>query len=118
MNMKVLYIDDEVDLLDIARGFFEDENIEIDTCSDFHEALKLAEGNVYDVIISDANMPSGSGFDLFRILRNEMNYTGKLIIATGDLQKKDSMEVHGYDMAVYKPIDFFELIESVIKLIQ
>lgn len=118
MNMKVLYIDDEVDLLDIAKGFFEDENVEIDVCSDFHEAIKFAEQNEYDVIISDANMPSGSGFELFKILRNEMNYTGKLIIATGDLQKKDSKEIHGYDMAVYKPIDFFELIDSVKKLIE
>lgn len=116
--MKVLYIDDEVDLLDIAKGFFEEENIDVDTCSDFNEALKLAEQNFYDVIISDANMPSGSGLELFRILRNEMNYVGKLVIATGDLQKRDSQEIHGYDLAIYKPIDFFELIDNVRKLVE
>lgn len=115
--MKVLYVDDEVDLLEIARDFFLDEQIHLDTSSEFHEALKLAKENSYDVIISDANMPTGTGFDLFRILRNDYGYKGKLIIATGDMQNKGLQELHGYDLAVYKPIDFFDLIETIKKLV-
>lgn len=110
--MKVLFVDDEVDLLEIASGFFEDENISLDVCSDFHKALKLTEINQYDVIITDANMPSGSGLELLRILKNEKKFPGKLILVTGDLLKNNS-KITYHDVIVHKPIAFTDLIEQI-----
>lgn len=59
MSPRVLYIDDEADLVELASSFFEDSDIPIDTSTDFHHALKMIRNNKYDIIISDVNMPSG-----------------------------------------------------------
>lgn len=112
MSAKVLYVDDEVDLLDLAKTFFEDEGIELDICSDIHTALTKIKAGHYSVIISDAKMPSGSGHELFRILRSEVNFTGKLYLVTGHLEK-DSESAKDYDFVIYKPIKFFELIDEI-----
>jgi len=52
MNVKpkILYVDDESELLNLASAFFEDEALPIDTCGNFSEALnKIREGS-YDLI--------------------------------------------------------------------
>lgn len=112
-KMRILYIDDETDLLDLAASFFEDEGLPIETVSDFDEALKLIRANAYDVIISDAKMPSGSGFDLFKIIKTEGHFKGKSILVTGDLDNHTEANKHGFDLVIYKPIKFQELIDTV-----
>lgn len=116
--MKVLFVDDEEDLLEIAVGFFEDENLDLDTASDFSTALSKIKENNYDVIISDANMPTGSGIELFTILNNEMNYKGKLILATGDLENPAWKKTTRYDFVVNKPLDFADLIQRVKSIVR
>jgi CheY-like chemotaxis protein len=113
MSAKVLYIDDELDILELASSFFEDENLPIETCSDFHEALDLIRKNPYEVIISDAKMPSGSGYELFSIIRAEGRFKGKIILVTGNVEKNSPREKKDYDLLIYKPIDFADLIDKV-----
>lgn len=111
MSAKVLYVDDEVDLLDLAKTFFDDEGIELDTCSDIQTAITKIKAGNYSVIISDAKMPSGSGHELFRILRADLKFSGKLYLVTGHLEKDG--ETKDYDFVIYKPIKFFELIDEI-----
>jgi|688.fasta_scaffold1971215_1 DNA-binding response OmpR family regulator len=110
---RVLYIDDEVDLLDLAEGFFLEENVPVDTCSDFFRAVELIKENLYEVIVSDAKMPSGTGMDLFKLLRNQFNFRGKLILVTGDLDNLELLADTGLDVILYKPIAFEELVKTV-----
>lgn len=110
---RILYIDDETDLLDLAASFFEDENLPIQTASHFDEALKLIRENQYDLIISDAKMPSGSGFELFKIIKSEGHFKGKSILVTGNLDSQSESSKNGFDLVIYKPIKFQELIETV-----
>ena len=60
-SLKILYIDDEPDLLAIASSFFEDAGLPIETCQDFDQALQRIRSRSYDLIISDSRMPGGSG---------------------------------------------------------
>ncbi len=112
-GIKVLYLDDELDLLDLAVGFFEDENLQLDTCADVETAINLVRCNDYAVVLSDANMPSGSGHDFFQRLREELHYEGKLILVTGNLQAPGTREDAHYDVLIYKPIKFLDLVERV-----
>jgi DNA-binding response OmpR family regulator len=117
MTARILYIDDEIDLLDLASSFFEDEDLPIDTTSNFDEALSLIRSNEYDLIISDAKMPSGSGFELFKIIKSEYLFKGKVILVTGNLESQDQCKDLGFDLVVYKPIQFQELVETVKSLL-
>ncbi|MFP5386380.1 MAG: response regulator [Bacteriovoracia bacterium] len=110
-KVNVLYVDDEADLLDLALSFFEDENIPLDTCSNLESALSLLKKNDYRVIITDAKMPGGTGFDLIRIIREDLQFKGKIILATGSLQRSEANA--GYDYVIQKPINFADMIEKV-----
>lgn len=115
MSAQILYVDDESDLLDLAQTFFEDEGIKLDICSDIQTALVKIKSHPYTIVISDAKMPSGSGHDLFRILRSELNFQGKLYLVTGHLESLVPGEKPDYDFVIYKPIRFHDLIDEVKK---
>lgn len=117
MSAQILYVDDELDLLDLAQTFFEDEGIALDICSDIHSALKKIKSGQYSVIISDAKMPLGSGHELFRTLRSDLNFQGKLFLVTGNLENIPKGEIPDYDQIIYKPIKFHDLINEVKKFL-
>lgn len=110
---KILYIDDEADLLDLAASFFEDENIKIDTCTNFHEAISMVRQNAYDLIISDARMPSGCGHELLAIIKKENMFKGKTIMVTGNIENIGDEDNKEYDLILFKPLRFQELIDQV-----
>lgn len=115
MYMKVLFVDDETDLLEIAQGFFEDENIELVTSSDFHDALQKVKSDSFDAVISDNNMPSGNGRELLRLIKDELKFKGKLVLVTGDLQRNS--ESDACDLVVLKPINFIDFVDKIKSLI-
>jgi DNA-binding response OmpR family regulator len=117
MSKRVLYIDDEIDLLELATSFFEEENLPIETCSDFHEAVKRIQGQNYDIVISDAKMPSGSGYEIFKILKADQSFKGKIILVTGNLDGPLEEKEKNYDLVIYKPVKFQELVTTVKNLL-
>lgn len=115
-DKRILYIDDETDLLELAGTFFEDENLPLETCPDFHDALKLIEQNPFDLVITDAKLPSGSGPELVRTIKAN-GFKGKTILVSGNVQDPKEVKEIGYDLVVTKPIDFVDLIDKIKQLI-
>lgn len=115
---KILYIDDEEDLLDLAASFFEEENFKIDTCCNSQKAIELIRANHYDLIISDARMPTGNGFELMKLVKEEGYYKGKVVVVTGDIESIHHETHQGVDVVLFKPIRFEDLISTVKKLLK
>lgn len=114
---KILYIDDESDLLNLASSFFEDEALPIDTCANFSDALLKIRTGSYDLIISDARMPTGSGKELLSIIKAEKLNCGKFILVTGNLDFQDENEKSHYDLILFKPLRFQELVDHAKKML-
>lgn len=110
---KILYIDDESDLLNLAASFFEDESMQIETCTSFSEALDKIRSVQYDVIISDAGMPVGGGKELLNIIRQENVFNGKFILVTGNLNYQEQKEKDPFDLVLIKPIRLGDLVDRV-----
>lgn len=115
---KILYIDDEEDLLDLAASFFEEENFKIDTCSNSQKAIELIRAHHYDLVISDARMPTGNGYELMRLVKSEGYYKGKVVVVTGDIETIHYENHEGIDLVLFKPIKFEDLIENVKRLLR
>ncbi len=115
-HARVLYIDDELDLLELAVSFFADENIPLSTCSDYNVALEMIRGEKFDVVISDAELPFKSGPELFRTLLRE-GFKGKMILVSGNVQNESEIREIGYTHVFYKPLDFIDLTEKVKALL-
>lgn len=83
MHINVLFIDDEADILDIAKLFLQREkDFQITTIEDVEEALILLADQQYDIIVSDYQMPKMDGVTLLSVLRSQGNDT-PFIIFTG-----------------------------------
>lgn len=115
MSPKILYVDDEADLVELASSFFEDSEIPIDTSTDFQHALNLIRSNHYDIIISDVNMPTGSGHELYATIKREKIFNGKFVLVTGNAPgHEDTSE---YELVILKPINFMDLVDEIKKLL-
>lgn len=64
MNPIVLIVDDEPDILDAARFFFEIEDCKVLIATGGRVAKEIIEREPIDVLLTDMKMPDGSGRDL------------------------------------------------------
>lgn len=98
MKPTILYLDDEVMLLNLFKEMFRDE-YEVKAASTLAEARRLLSEYMLDIIISDWSMPEISGVDFlreaarmrpnaFRILLTGFAHAGEMIeeIRSGVIQ--------------------------------
>ena len=73
--ISVLVVDDEPDLLDIARLYLEEQRgFRIECASSAKEALHNLQEKTYDLIVSDYMMPEMNGIEFLKKLRGKKNY--------------------------------------------
>jgi CheY-like chemotaxis protein len=83
-DKKVLYIDDEESLVVLAKRLLEPHGYRVTGYSDPFQALEVlrADPQAFDVVITDYNMPSLSGLDVAREVR-EIRSNLPVAIASG-----------------------------------
>jgi DNA-binding NtrC family response regulator len=84
MKIRVLLVDDNAELLDIARILFQqtDPNLEVVVRGSVKDALETLENEEIDVVISDYLMPDATGLDFLEALRSAGDNIG-FIMWTG-----------------------------------
>jgi PAS domain S-box-containing protein len=90
--ISLLMVDDEEELLDLARHFLGcTDGIELTTSPSGSRALELHRDSPYDAIIFDLNMQDIDGIEFLRLLRDGGDTT-PFIILTGKGSEKGAME--------------------------
>lgn len=68
-DSRILLVDDELQLLKMVRGLCIKEGYKnVDTASDYNEAIKLFSAGEYEIVLLDVMLPDGDGFSLFKDL--------------------------------------------------
>jgi PAS domain S-box-containing protein len=81
--ISVLYVDDELALLDVGKRYLERiGNFKVDTSGSAHIALEKIKATPYDAVVSDYQMPGMDGIQLLQALRSQGNSI-PFIIFTG-----------------------------------
>lgn len=112
--MRILLIEDEVKTLQSLRQGLEELSWSVDIAYDGATGKRLAEQNVYDVIVSDIILPGYNGLDLCRSLRRAGLTTPILLIsALGETDDKVSGLEAGADDYLGKPFDFREFVARI-----
>ncbi len=102
--IRVLYVDDEPGLLELARLFIERMgNFSVDTVESAYGALDKIKETKYDVIVSDYQMPGMDGLGLLKTLRASGDSTPFLIF-TGKGREEVVIKAfeHGADFYIQK----------------
>ena len=118
---RVLLVDDDIELLDIARILFDqkDPDLELVVSKSVNDALQKLERENFDIVISDYLMPDASGLDLLEVLREEGNEIG-FVMWTGHSNEEIAIKSLnlGADYYVLKGEDYrnqFSIIQNIIK---
>lgn len=60
---KILWIDDEQDLLKPYFLYLQDKGYEVESASNGQDAIEMCANSIYDIIFLDENMPGLSGLE-------------------------------------------------------
>jgi len=108
--MKILIIEDEIDLLISISNYLAKENYICELADDFRKATHKLTAYDYDIILLDISLPDGNGLELLKTIRKFQLKAGVIIISA-----KDSLDdkINGLDLGaddyLSKPFQLAEL---------
>lgn len=108
--MKILYVEDEIDILETTAKRLERDGHSVDACEDGLDALSFIEAAEYDVMIFDIMLPGMSGLELLRRVRSAKITTPVLLLTARDrIQDRVEGLDAGADDYLVKPFAYDEL---------
>lgn len=118
-KIKVLYVEDEEDILKFTSMVLEDYVDKLFIARNGKEALEILKQEDIDLIITDILMPKLNGIDLIREIKKNPLWDIAVIVATAHTETQyllDCIElkVDGY---ILKPIDVEELLKTILKAV-
>jgi signal transduction histidine kinase len=106
---RILLVDDHLDTARAMGKLLRQWGCDVQIADSVASALKAADANPFDVLISDIGLPDGSGIDLMRQLRTRNPVRGIAVSGFGmdeDLRQSKSA---GFCEHLVKPIDLDKL---------
>ena len=108
--MRILIVEDEIDLCDSIAEGLQIDGYAVDTCYDGTEAYELITTETYDLVVLDLNLPGMDGMDVLSKVRKQDKSTKILILsARSTVTDKVTGLDSGANDYLAKPFDFEEL---------
>jgi DNA-binding response OmpR family regulator len=112
--MKILVVEDDPTVGPYVKRGLEEHQNHVDLVDDGLEALRLASGGLYDLVVLDLRLPGMTGLEIVRTLRDRGVTTPILILTAQDaVDFKVQTLRAGADDYVTKPFAFEELLARV-----
>lgn len=117
--MRILLVDDEVELTDPLSRVLRRQGYEVEVAHDGQVGCEQAVGNQYDLLILDWMLPGKSGLDICREVRSHSQTTPVLFLTAKDTldDRVDGLDA-GADDYLVKPFELRELLARVRALLR
>ena len=112
----VLIVDDEQHirlLIEQTLEDLEDDGVELLTAADGEEAINVVQNHRPDLVFLDVMMPRRSGFEVCRVIKQELGLTDTYVVlltAKGQAYDREQGLAAGADLYMTKPFDPDELL--------
>lgn len=83
--MKILLIEDDIQLNTTITNFLKFKNYDVTSCDDGLVAIELIDDNNFDFYIIDINIPSIDGLEVVKYIRNK-DFTTPILMITASLE--------------------------------
>ncbi|MET0570256.1 MAG: ATP-binding protein [Pedobacter agri] len=120
---RVLLADDNMLNILLASTILKKHKVEFDAAYNGKEAFELFSENVYDIILTDIQMPEMGGIELTQKIRSSEDVIRKatpILGVTANVMQEDRKKylASGMDELVLKPFLEQELLEKIVKFIR
>ncbi len=117
--MKILIIEDEIELLIAVGNYLTKENYICELAENFSKALQKVSIYEYDIILLDITLPDGNGLELLKSIRKHNTKAGVIILsAKNSLDDKITGLDRGADDYLTKPFQLSELNSRIKALLR
>lgn len=117
--IRVLLIDDDKIQLTLTAAMLKQNGVEAVCCEQLEELIEQLRTSVFDVLLTDIQMPAINGFDLVKLLRASNISQAKTIPIVAVTARNEMDEValreHGFVGCLHKPFTVKELLQTVSK---
>ncbi len=113
-GVRILLVDDNRDTLKFLSTILNRQGHEVLTAPDLASSLRLASEADFDLIISDIELPDGSGLELMRVVRSRRPVPGIALSGFNSPEDIAQSRAAGFALHMTKPVDFRRL-EQVIE---
>jgi DNA-binding response OmpR family regulator len=118
---KVVYIEDEHEMIDLVRLILSRRNFEVIGASGGREGLDLVRKMAPDIILLDLMMPDMDGWEVYQQLKaDESTKSIPVIIITAKAQNIDKvlgLHIAKVEDYISKPFSPMELVDSLEKVL-
>ncbi|MFV0522852.1 MAG: response regulator [Mangrovibacterium sp.] len=117
-KIKVLWIDDEVDLLRAHILFLAQKGYEVETSTNGHDAIEIIQNQYFDIVFLDENMPGLTGLETLSRIKQISPATPVVMITKSE--EEDNMDLAiGSKIADYliKPVHPKQILLTLKKII-
>lgn len=117
--MKILIIEDELEIAQSIKNYFKTNGIQCETANNCATALVKIDNYDYDCIVLDLMLPDGDGFDILRELKRRNKTEGVIVISA-----KEALDTRiegfnlGADDFLTKPFHLSELLVRIQALVR
>ncbi len=116
MTKQIMLVDDDQEDLNLMKLALEKEGYKVVTTNNGADALDNLMNEKFDLIIIDIKMPTLSGYDLLRLVREKINHDAKMMYCS-IIPEKD-VDLENVDGFVQKPFDTENFVEKVKEVVQ
>lgn len=117
---KILFVDDERDLVKCAKVFFEDAGYDFVGAYDGMQAIEKVKEERPDLVCLDVSMPRLTGWDVLRTLQDDPQ-TIDLPVVMLTARTQDQDKARGWELGCTfyhtKPFEFHELLVVIQRIL-
>ncbi|AGA30469.1 hybrid sensor histidine kinase/response regulator [Singulisphaera acidiphila] len=111
--LKILLVEDNKETLRYLSWILAQHQHKVYTADCMWGALEVAQEDTFDLVISDIELPDGSGLELMQRLGGGLEFPGIALSGFGSEDDVQMSKAAGFSEHLTKPVDFLKLEETI-----
>ena len=115
MKVRILIVDDEVEICEMLSRHFRYIGYDVETANDGRQAMEKLAESIFQVVISDIVMPKMDGVELLRTIGKQFPMI-HVVMITGYVTLDNALSCMrlGADTCVFKPLEDLTELEDAV----
>lgn len=113
---KILVVDDEEEDLTSMKEILQEAGYKVIAANNGADALDFVERDMPNLVLIDIMMPTLSGYDLLRLMRQRIDHKIKMVYVS--IVPKNKVDMDGIDGFVQKPFSPNKLLTKVKEVLK